>query len=141
MKRSEELSTYIEGLVYRMKVSEQTNCDVVSLQEMQVVSYLGMHPGAKMTEIAEYLLLGLSNLTAIMDKLVTKKIVQRGRSEEDRRVVLVTLTREGQAVAQANYAQKHDLAEQMLAALNDADQEKLMGIMRKIMAKMNQEKK
>jgi DNA-binding MarR family transcriptional regulator len=140
MKRAEELSNYIEALVYRMKVSEQTNCDVVSLQEMQVISYLGTHPNSKMTGIAEYLMLGLSNLTAIVDKLVEKKIAQRGRSDEDRRVVLVSLTPEGRAIARTNRAQKHDLSEQMLAALHEADQEKLMMVMRKIIGKLNQAK-
>jgi MarR family 2-MHQ and catechol resistance regulon transcriptional repressor len=141
MKRSEELSKYIETLVYRMKVSERTNCDVVNLQEMQVISYLSAHQNAKMTRIAEYLLLGLSNLTAIVDKLVGKKIVQRNRCDQDRRVVLVSLTDEGSAIARTNREQKHDLAEQMLAALDEADQEKLMELMRRIVGNMAQEKK
>jgi DNA-binding MarR family transcriptional regulator len=140
MKPSEELSTYIETLVYRMKVSERTGCDVVNLQEMQVISYLDTHPAAKMSQIAEYLLLGLSNLTAIVDKLVRKKIVQRNRSDEDRRVVLVSLTDEGDAIARTNREQKHDLAEQMLAALDERDQKKLIAIMRKIVGNMNREK-
>ncbi len=140
MKRAEELSTCIETLVYRMKVSERTGCDVVSLQEMQVISYLSTHPGAKMTQIAEYLLLGLSNLTAIVDKLVHKNIVQRSRCDEDRRVVLVSLTDEGEAIARTNREQKHDLAEQMLAALDEADQERLMAIMQRIVDRMNQGK-
>ncbi len=38
-----------------------------------MISYLSAHPNAKMTRIAEYLLLGLSNLTAIVDKLVGKE--------------------------------------------------------------------
>ena len=132
MTRAEELSGYIEALAYRMKVSELTNCDVVSLQEMQIISYLDAHPGAKMTRIAERMLVGLSNLTAIVDKLVKKKIVERNRSEDDRRVVLVSLTEEGKTIAKTNREQKRDLAEQMLRALDDADQKKLIAIMRKI---------
>jgi DNA-binding MarR family transcriptional regulator len=93
-----------------------------------------------MSQIAEYLLLGLSNLTAIVDKLVRKKIVQRNRSDEDRRVVLVSLTDEGDAIARTNREQKHDLAEQMLAALDERDQKKLIAIMRKIVGNMNREK-
>ncbi len=135
MKRSEELSTYIEALVYRMKVSERTNCDVVSLQEMQVISYLGTHPSAKMTQIAEYLLLGLSSVTAIVDRLVAKKITQRSRSDDDRRVVLVSLTEEGDMIARTNREQKRDLAEQMLAALDETDQKRLVTIMRKIVGR------
>lgn len=132
MTRAEELSGYVEALAYRMKVSERTNCDVVSLQEMQIISYLDAHPGAKMTHIAERVLVGLSNLTAIVDKLVKKRIVERNRSDDDRRVVLVSLTEEGKTIARQNHEQKRDLAEQMLMALDEPDQKKLIAIMRKI---------
>jgi len=139
VKHVEELSKYIEALAYRMKVTEQNACNEVNLQEMQVLSFLSLHPGAKMTEIAEYLMVGLSNLTAIVDKLVAKHLTQRDRSEEDRRGVLASLTTEGKAVAAAHRSQKLDLARQMLSALNASDQEKLMAIMRMIVGKLNSE--
>ncbi len=137
MKRAEELSRCIETLAYRVKVSERTNCDMVSLQEMQVVSYLDKQPNSRMTAIAGYLLLGLSNLTAIVDKLVAKKIARRSRCDDDRRVVLVSLTREGKAIARTNSEEKRDLAGQMLAALDETDQRRLMAIMRKIVGRMS----
>ncbi len=140
MSRAEELSAYIELLVYRMKVSEQINCDVVTLQEMQVISFLYSRGSVKMTDIAEYLLLGLSNLTAIVDKLETKDIVKRVRSDEDRRVVLVSLTSEGKLLAQKNLEQKLDLAKQMLAALSPTDQESLMELMKKIVGQLRSDK-
>ena len=139
MKRSEELSTYIEALIYRMKVSELNSCNMVSLQELQVLSFVGTHQGAKMTEIAEHLLISLSNLTAIVDKLVAKGLVRRERSDEDRRLVLANLTAEGEAIAEANRKQKHLLAEQMLSVLDDGEQVNFMVIMRKIVGAMNGE--
>jgi DNA-binding MarR family transcriptional regulator len=140
MNRAEELSAYIELLVYRMKVFEQINCDVVTLQEMQVISFLFSRGSVKMTDIAEYLLFGLSNLTAIVDKLEAKNIVKRVRSDEDRRVVLVSLTSEGKVLAQKNLEQKLDLAKQMLSALSSSDQESLMELMKKIVAQLRSDK-
>jgi DNA-binding MarR family transcriptional regulator len=141
MNLSEKLSTYIEALVYRMKVSERGSCDVVNIREMQLISYLDSHPDAKMSQIAENLLSGLSGVTAIVDKLVAKKIVERRRSDEDRRVVMVALTEEGTTIARVNREQKRDLAEQMLMALNAADQKKLVEIMGKVVGKGGREGK
>lgn len=140
MNLSEQLSIYIEKMLYQLKVQEQHHtCDNVGFPEMQVIMYLGNQGKGKMTQIADHLMVGLSNLTAIMDKLVKKKLVERSRSEEDRRIVLVSLTEEGCDIYTKNREQKHDMAKQMLDALDEADQEKLVVIMKKIVGKISKE--
>ena len=137
MTRVEELSGYIEQLVYYMKVNEQANpCGAASLQEIQVVSFIDRRREVKMRDISDYLMLGLSNLTAITDKLIAKKMIVRRRSEEDRRVVWVSLTDAGQTVARENHKQKLHLAKKMLATLDSGKQAQLISLMKSITQKM-----
>jgi DNA-binding MarR family transcriptional regulator len=95
----EQLTTYIENAVYFMKQMENTSTAAFSQElnnpELQVMIYLGKSGPRKMSEIADHLSLGVSNLTAIVDKLVGKNLVERYRSERDRRLVMVELTQEG----------------------------------------------
>jgi DNA-binding MarR family transcriptional regulator len=137
MTFAEELSDHIETLMYHMKNSDKQSCEFVNLPELQVLGFLGKSgEPARMTDTAEHLELGLSNLTAIIDRLVAKELVARERSDEDRRVVRISLTSEGKEIVAKNRFQKHGLARQMLDALSEGDQKKLMILMRKIVGNM-----
>ena len=46
-----------------------------------------------MTEIAEYILAPLNTATGVISRLEKKLMVERIRSSEDRRIVLITLTK------------------------------------------------
>lgn len=50
-----------------------------------------------MSELSEYIHAPMSTSTGIVDRLVKKKYLTRGRSEEDRRIVTVRLTPDGEA--------------------------------------------
>jgi DNA-binding MarR family transcriptional regulator len=58
----------------------------------------------KMNELARYLGLSKANASGLVDRLVKKGLIDRSHGVEDRRVVLVRLTRVGRRVA-ANMVQ------------------------------------
>lgn len=45
-----------------------------------------------MTEIAEYIMAPLNTATGVINRLEKKQMIDRIRSEQDRRIVLITLT-------------------------------------------------
>ncbi len=53
-----------------------------------------------MNQLAEVLGISKANASGLVDRLVKKKLVERDRSTEDRRVVLVQLTPAGVKMAQ-----------------------------------------
>lgn len=134
----EQLTTYIENAVYFMKQMENTSTAAFSLQlsnpELQVMIYLGNSGPRKMGEIADHLSLGLSNLTAIVDKLVGKNLVERYRSERDRRLVMVELTQEGNKIYCFQRDEKKNLSKQILQALSTEEKEQLLQLMKKASA-------
>ena len=65
------------------------------MSEIQVIEAFGTDEPKSMSEVASGLGVTLGTLTASVNRLVHKGVVSRYRPEEDRRVVLVTLTEEG----------------------------------------------
>jgi DNA-binding MarR family transcriptional regulator len=51
-----------------------------------------------MSELSEYINAPMSTSTGIVDRLVKKKLLIRDRSEEDRRIVTIRLTPDGEAL-------------------------------------------
>ena len=67
----------------------------ITNNDMHIIEAIGLEGHKKMTEIAKALSITTGTLTKSMDGLVRKQYVNRNRSEEDKRVVLISLTEKG----------------------------------------------
>ncbi|HOB41905.1 MAG: MarR family transcriptional regulator [Bacillota bacterium] len=67
----------------------------VTMSEIHVIEAIGTDEPKSMSEVASTLGVTMGTLTASVNRLVHKGHVSRFRPEEDRRVVLVTLTEDG----------------------------------------------
>src|SRR3954468_17006975 len=70
----------------------------LNMQELRLVEFLGNEGPRMMRELAEHLTVAVNSVTSIVDHLENKGLVQRQRSEEDRRVIRVALTDPGREV-------------------------------------------
>jgi MarR family transcriptional regulator, organic hydroperoxide resistance regulator len=68
----------------------------ISNSAMAVIFKLECKPSMKMNDIAEYLGITLGAATSLVDKLESQTWVERVRSTEDRRIIYVRLTKDGQ---------------------------------------------
>jgi DNA-binding MarR family transcriptional regulator len=140
--KEKELLEHLESIVYRFVFSQgQQSADICRKGEIKIVEILGKNGPMIMTEIAERAMLSVSTLTSIMDNLVGKRLVQRQRSEEDRRVVRVELTTEGRKVYQQVLETHMRMVRGMLSSLNKNEQETLVSLFRKIAERIENEKK
>lgn len=71
-----------------------------SKNEILVLLLLYRKKNANMTQIAEYIIAPLNTATGVIARLEKKLMVERIRSEEDRRIVLITLTEIANTVIQ-----------------------------------------
>ena len=101
-------------------------------QELRVVKLLGDAGPQIMRSVAEHLSLAVNSVTTIADGLDHKGLIQRQRSDEDRRIVRVELTDSGRAAYTACAASKLELFRSMLGALTVDEQEILLVLFRKI---------
>ncbi len=101
-----------------------------------VIFFLGQDGACTMSELAVKIRLTVSSATLIVDRLVEKGLIARERSEEDRRVVRVALTGEGAALYRVVEDTILGLGRAMLSVLEEAEQDELLALYRKINASL-----
>jgi DNA-binding MarR family transcriptional regulator len=72
----------------------------ISVNDMHIIEAIGTNSQKNMSTVARTLSITVGTLTIAMNHLVKKGYVKRERSEEDRRVVLVSLSDKGEAAYQ-----------------------------------------
>ncbi len=82
-----------------LQIEEQSLKDGVisdlSITEVHTIEAIGMHTERTMSEVATILKITVGTLTTAINKLIKKGYVERKRIEEDRRVVIIKLTKKG----------------------------------------------
>jgi DNA-binding MarR family transcriptional regulator len=92
----------------------------ISVPQFRTLLFLERQPGASLTAVAEYLGLTLPSMSALVEGLVERKLVDRSAAASDRRRVTLALTARGQStLAAARQATLAQLAKK-LAELSPA---------------------
>lgn len=106
----------------------------VTTNDMHVMEAIGTQQAKNMTSVAKALEVTTGTLTIAVNSLVKKGYVERVRSEEDRRVVLVSLSEKGQK-AYLHHQQFHQrMIDAILEELDDEEQQ----VLEKALQKLNQ---
>ena len=101
----------------------------ISYNDMHIIEAIGLRKPKNMSSVAKALSVTTGTLTIAVNGLVRKGYVTRERSEEDRRVVLISLTEKGQRAYQ-HHAEFHD---KMIKAISaDMDEEELKILVRSL---------
>ena len=94
----------------------------MTTNDMHVIEAIGTGAAKNMTSVAKTLAVTTGTLTISVNSLVKKGYVERVRSEEDRRVVLISLTAKGKK-AFAHHKKFHDdMIRNVLEGLSDEEQ-------------------
>lgn len=87
-----------------IQVMRSVNADIRRTLKMELTSsqihllrLLEMHGPLKMSELAEKLQITLGGVTSLANRMCKARLIERRRSEEDRRVVRLAVTAEGAA--------------------------------------------
>lgn len=106
----------------------------VTTNDMHVIEAVGMEGAKNMTSVARSLEVTTGTLTIAVNSLVKKGYVDRVRSEEDRRVVLVSLSDKGRK-AYLHHRRFHEqMIDSVIAELTEEEQQ----VLEKALAKLNQ---
>lgn len=98
----------------------------ITNNDMHVIEAIGLGDGRNMSSIAKKLNITVGTLTIAINNLVKKKYVERRRSEEDRRVVLVKLTDRGIAAYRHHEDYHRQMTEAVLEKLDETELPVLM---------------
>jgi DNA-binding MarR family transcriptional regulator len=89
-------------------------------QIMILLTLLRLHQ-TSMNQMAQTLGLSKANASGLVDRLVRKGLIERFRSEQDRRVVLVQLTEQGRRTAQHLARQNRRGLQRMMRRIPDSN--------------------
>lgn len=112
-----------------------TSAPDLTYQETRALFWVGRHNPCLMSEFARGMDIPLSTATHVIGRLVEKKLISRQRSEEDRRVVEISLTGLGLRRQQAFQERLLAGSEELLAPLSPPELTQLMSALRKMSLK------
>ena len=98
----------------------------LSVTEMHTLEAIGMYTERTMTEVAQDLKITVGTLTTAINKLTKKDYVARKRIEEDRRVVLVQLTKKGKLAFRLHEKFHNDMINATINGLNEEEEKVLV---------------
>ncbi len=105
----------------------------VTANDMHVIEAIDMEEARNMTSVARSLGVTTGTLTIAVNSLVKKGYVERVRSEEDRRVVLVSLSEKGKKA----YLHHQQFHEQMIEAIVEELSEEEQAVLEKALVKLD----
>lgn len=135
-RQIEEFMLYIQEFEqkFRQLDAEATNGPHgdLSMQELRVIEYLGETNQRIMKDLANFLMLAGNSVTSLVDNLEKKGFVRRQRSTEDRRVIHVELTPEGQKLHESARHEKMTMLRFLLGGLTMAERVTFLQLFRKM---------
>ena len=105
----------------------------VTANDMHVIEAIGTDRKKNMSSVAKTLGVTMGTLTISVNSLVKKGYVERIRSEEDRRVVLVLLTEKGKGAYRHHQKFHEDMISAVLEDLSEQERE----VLEKSLSKLN----
>ena len=88
----------------------------LSITEMHTIEAIGMYKKKTTSEVAKELSITVGTLTTAINKLVKKDYVERIRSEDDRRVVKLGLTKKGKLLYRVHQHFHREMVKNILVA-------------------------
>ena len=120
------------GLQSHKKLEDDLNKVGLTPPQFYVLATIGYAGSLPFGEIGAKMMVTVSNLTGIVDRLEEKKLVIRKRDEQDRRVVHVVLTEKGTRLYKSTLPLFEKSVSEIFSTLDSAQQKELSALLRKL---------
>lgn len=110
----------------------------ITYNDMHVIEAIGLDEPLKMSQVAKKMSVTTGTLSKTIDSLEKKGYVQRQRSEEDKRVVNIILTKHGVHAYRHHERFHQDMISFVLGNVNDKESEVLQNVLERLMAYFEQ---
>lgn len=119
-----------------LEIEENTlkngNLSDLSVTELHTIVAIGMYQERTMSEVAQDLRITVGTLTTAINKLIKKGYVERKRIEEDRRVVLVHLTKRGKLAYRLHEKFHNDMISDTINGVSEKEEEILISSLERL---------
>lgn len=104
----------------------------ITHMESKVLGFVGRHPGATQSELAQHSGRDKAQLARLIKGLRDRGLLAGAAGEDDRRSVALTLTADGQAVLRSLHQQMRRVASQAVQGFDAAEQQQLLALLHKL---------
>ncbi|HAP4487605.1 TPA: winged helix-turn-helix transcriptional regulator [Enterococcus faecalis] len=98
----------------------------LSITEMHTIEAIGMYKKKTSSEVAKELSITVGTLTVAINNLVKKGYVERLRSEDDRRVVKLGLTKKGKLLFRVHQHFHREMVKNILKGMEQEEKQALL---------------
>ena len=108
-----------------------------TIKEMFLIDVLGSRESATMSELAQILSVPLTTMTSMVTRLVKRGYLDRSRTEEDRRIVLVSLSRQGRDIFQQHRYEYIRTVSEVLGDVTEEEQRTILAFIGQVLTAMS----
>jgi DNA-binding MarR family transcriptional regulator len=120
------------SLLSNKKLQDDLERLTLTPPQFYVLATIGYAGGMPFSEIGEKMMVTVSNLTGIVDRLEDKGLVNRERDGHDRRIVRVRLTDKGSKLYKSTIPVFEKCIAQFFAPLDKSQQKELSSLLRRL---------
>ena len=113
------VETFNDILYIEEKALKEGSFNDVSITEVHTIEAIGMYEKKRMSEVAKTLDITVGTLTVAVNKLVKKDYVQRFKSEDDKRIVLIGLTKKGRLLYRVHDKFHKDMVRETINGMSE----------------------
>ncbi|MGX7395612.1 fatty acid biosynthesis transcriptional regulator FabT [Carnobacterium mobile] len=126
-----EINTYLITIFNEIMIIEEdalqgSTFKDISIKEMHTIEAIGMNRDHTTSEVAKKLAITAGTLTVSVNNLVKKGYVERIRSEMDRRVVKLGLTKKGRLLYRLHDKFHRDMVKETISGMEQEEAEILI---------------
>lgn len=126
------VETFNDILIIEQNAIKDGHLKDLSITEIHTIEAIGMYVSKPMSEIAQNLKITVGTLTIAINNLVKKGYVERMRSQSDRRVVLIELTRKGKLAYRIHEKFHSDMIKATVEGITDEEERILINSLAKL---------
>jgi DNA-binding MarR family transcriptional regulator len=110
---------------------------VITLPQVWVLRCLTHQRECSMRELADFMKMGLSSVTGMVDRLVKQGLANRRRTEKDRRLVYVDITAKGRKILREILEQHRETTLNLFESLTAEERSTYLCILEKLVKKLS----
>ncbi|AGL00127.1 MarR family winged helix-turn-helix transcriptional regulator [Desulfoscipio gibsoniae] len=134
MSSNIDIYEFILDNIRKIVVPEELITLELSISRFELLALMlsEKHQTVTMSNLAQGMSVPMSTATGIVDRLVKKGLLKRGRSEEDRRVVTVSLTDNGKTLVEDLKKHFHDFLNRIRSLITKEEFDMAVQLIRKV---------
>ncbi|OWZ84084.1 MarR family winged helix-turn-helix transcriptional regulator [Natranaerobius trueperi] len=126
------VDTFNDILNIQQQVLQSKGLKNLSITEVHTIEKIGKKSKRTMSQVASELGITIGTLSTSINHLVKKGYVERARSEEDRRIVYLKLTKKGIDAKRIHETFHKEMVQEAIIELSKEEREVLIKSMRKL---------